>query len=164
VNGILYNHESPRRGKNYVSKKIIAAAVERLRGGKNVLYLGNLDSCRDWGYAPDYVEAMWLMLQQETPDDYIIATGVGHTVRDFVEKAYRKIGIEIAWSGSGINEVGADKVTGEVLVQVDPQFYRPTDVVTTIGDTSKAKKVLGWSAKTDFDGLIDIMISSALKS
>lgn len=163
VNGILYNHESPRRGNNYVSKKIIAAAVERLRGSKKVLYLGNLDSCRDWGYAPDYVEAMWLMLQQEKPDDYIIATGVGHTVRDFVEKAYKKIGIEIVWNGSGTNEIGKDKVTGEILVQVDPQFYRPTDVVTTIGDTSKATQVLGWSAKTDFDGLIDIMISSALQ-
>ena len=158
VNGILFNHESPRRGENFVTRKITLAAGRIAEGLQDHLELGNMDSLRDWGYAKDYVECMWLMLQQETPDDFVIASGEQHTVRDFTEKAFAVNGIKIRWEGKGINEKGFDADTGKMLVCVNPKWFRPTDVDNLWGDPTKAKKVLGWNPqKTSYETLVEIM-------
>ena len=160
VNGILFNHESERRGETFVTRKITLAAARIAQGMQDKLYLGNLDALRDWGYARDYVECMWLMLQHDQPEDFVIATGEQHSVREFTEKAFRQAGIELRWEGSGINERGIDQATGRVLVEVDPQYFRPAEVETLLGDPSKAKQLLGWNPqKTGFDELVRLMVS-----
>ena len=157
--GILFNHESERRGETFVTRKITLAAARIAQGKQDKLYLGNLSSLRDWGYARDYVECMWLMLQQEKADDFVIATGVQHTVRDFATLAFKHAGIELEWKGEGENEKGIDKATGKVLVEVSPDFYRPTDVVNLLGDPTKAKTKLGWNPMTtSFEQLVEIMV------
>jgi len=161
VNGILFNHESERRGENFVTRKITLAAGRIAEGLQDFLELGNLDSLRDWGYAKDFVECMWLMLQQEVPDDYIIATGTQHTVRDFTEKAFAFNGINIRWEGTGINEKGYDKDTGRLVVKVNPKWFRPTDVDNLLGNPTKAKTVLGWNPqKTSYEDLVRIMAAN----
>lgn len=163
VNGILFNHESERRGEDFVTRKITLAAAKIANGMQDVLYLGNLDSKRDWGYAKDYVECMWLMLQQEIPDDYVIATGEQHTVRGFAQRAFSVAGIELEWHGSGVHEKGINKRTGEVAVVVAPEYYRPTDVANLCGNPSKAKEKLGWNPrKTSYEELIRIMVKHDL--
>ena len=158
VNGILFNHESERRGENFVTRKITLAAGRIACGLQEKLYLGNLDALRDWGYAKDYVECMWLMLQAEEPDDFVIATGVQHTVREFTTLAFHYVGIELEWQGKGLEEKGIDKATGRVLVEVSREFYRPTDVINLWGDPTKAKTVLGWNPqKTSYEELCRIM-------
>ena len=158
VNGILFNHESERRGENFVTRKITLAAGRIAEGLQDHLELGNMDSLRDWGYAKDYVECMWLIMQQEKPDDFVIATGVQHTVRDFTEKAFAANGITIRWEGEGIDEKGYDTATGKMLVCVNPQWFRPTDVDNLWGDPTKAKTVLGWNPqKTSYEQLVEIM-------
>ncbi len=158
VNGILFNHESERRGENFVTRKITLAAGRIAEGLQDHLELGNLDSLRDWGYAKDYVECMWLMLQQEAPEDFVIASGEQHTVRDFTEKAFSANGIPLLWEGNGINEKGYDSKTGKLLVCVNPRWFRPTDVVNLWGDPGKARRVLGWNPqKTKFEELVKIM-------
>lgn len=158
VNGILFNHESERRGENFVTRKI-SLAVGRIREGlQDHLELGNMDSLRDWGYAKDYVECMWMILQHDTPEDFVIATGEQHTVRDFTERAFRVVGIEIEWKGEGVDEKGYDRETGKMLVCVNPQWFRPTDVDNLWGDPTKAKTVLGWNPqKTSYEQLVEIM-------
>ena len=159
ANGILFNHESERRGETFVTRKITLAASRIAQGKQDKLYLGNLDSLRDWGYAKDYVECMWLILQQDKPDDYVIATGVQHTVREFCELAFKYAGIELEFKGQGVDEKGYDKKTGKVLVEVSKDFYRPTDVVNLLGDPSKAKTELKWNpTKTSFEELVKIMV------
>ena len=161
-NGILFNHESPRRGNSFVTKKI-AESVAKIKAGKlEKIRLGNLDAKRDWGYAKDYVEAMWLMLQQEEPEDFVIATGQTQTVRSFVERAFEYIDIKIEWKGSGVDEVGYDSKTDKVLVTIDPYYFRPTEVDILIGDPTKAKNKLGWDAKVKFEELVDIMMKYEL--
>ena len=158
VNGILFNHESERRGENFVTRKITLAAGRIAEGLQDHLELGNMDSLRDWGYAKDYVECMWLIMQQEKPDDFVIATGVQHTVRDFTEKAFAANGITIRWEGAGIDEKGYDAATGKMLVCVNPQWFRPTDVDNLWGDPTKAKTVLGWNPQsTTYEQLVEIM-------
>lgn len=158
VNGILFNHESERRGENFVTRKITLAAGRIAEGIQNHLELGNLDSLRDWGYAKDYVECMWLIMQQETPDDFVIATGVQHTVRDFTEKAFAANGITIRWEGTGLDEKGYDAKTGKMLVCVNPQWFRPTDVDNLWGDPTKARTILGWNPQaTTYEQLVTIM-------
>lgn len=158
VNGILFNHESERRGENFVTRKITLAAGRIAEGLQDHLELGNLDSLRDWGYAKDYVECMWLILQHDTPEDFVIATGVQHTVRDFTTKAFKENGIEIRWEGSGLEEKGYDAKTGKMLVCVNPAWFRPTDVDNLWGDPTKAKTVLGWNPqKTSYEELVHIM-------
>nr|WP_314772661.1 GDP-mannose 4,6-dehydratase [uncultured Porphyromonas sp.] len=160
VNGILFNHESERRGETFVTRKITLAAARIAQGMQDKLYLGNLDALRDWGYARDYVECMWLMLQHDEPEDFVIATGEQHSVREFTEKAFREAGIELRWEGSGIEERGIDQATGRVLVEVDPQYFRPAEVETLLGDPSKAKQLLGWNPqKTSFDELVRLMVT-----
>ena len=157
-NGILFNHESERRGETFVTRKITIAAGRIACGLQDKLYLGNLDSLRDWGYAKDYVECMWLILQAKNPDDYVIATGVQHTVREFATLAFKNVGIELKWEGKEIDEKGIDTKTGKVLVEVSKDFYRPTDVVNLLGNPSKAKKELGWNPqKTSYEELVRIM-------
>ena len=164
ANGILFNHESERRGESFVTRKITLAAARISQGLQECLYLGNLDSKRDWGYAKDYVECMWLILQQDEPDDYVIATGVQHTVREFATLAFKHVGIDIEWQGQGIDEKGIDKATGKVVVAVSPDFYRPTDVVDLWGDPTKAKTKLGWNPqKTSYEDLVRIMAEHDLK-
>lgn len=164
VNGILFNHESPRRGENFVTRKITLAINKIKKGEQDHLELGNLDSLRDWGYAKDYVECMWLMLQQNNPDDFVIATGVQHTVREFCTLAFHYAGIEIEWQGNGVNEKGYDKVTGKMLICVSPKYYRPTDVVNLWGNPAKAKNILGWNpSKTSFEELVKMMVESDLR-
>lgn len=164
VNGILFNHESERRGENFVTRKITLAVSRIALSLQDRLELGNLDSLRDWGYAKDYVECMWLMLQQEKPEDFVIATGVQHTVRDFTEKAFACAGITIRWEGFGIDEKGYDAKTGKLLVSVNPRWFRPTDVDNLWGDPTKAKTVLGWNPqKTSYEELIKIMVAHDLK-
>ena len=159
--GILFNHESERRGETFVTRKITLAAARIKQGRQEKLYLGNLDSLRDWGYAKDYVECMWLILQHETPEDFVIATGVQHTVREFCYHAFKHVGIELEFQGKGVNEKGIDKATGKVLVEVSPDFFRPTDVVNLWGDPTKAKAELGWNpSKTSFEELVKIMVES----
>ncbi len=161
--GILFNHESPLRGLEFVTRKITHAVARIKLGLQDDLRLGNLDSKRDWGYAPEYVEAMWLMLQQPEPDDYVIATGENHTVREFVETAFNRIGLEIEWSGNGVNEKGINRASGRTLIKVDPQFFRPAEVEVLKGDYSKAKEKLGWSPKTTFTDLVRIMVERDLE-
>lgn len=162
--GILFNHESERRGETFVTRKITLAAARISQGKQDKLYLGNLSSLRDWGYAKDYVECMWLILQQEEPNDYVIATGEQHTVREFATLSFRFAGIELKWIGEGLEEKGIDKATGKVLVEVSPDFYRPTDVVNLLGDPSKAKKELGWNpSKTSFEELVRKMVDHDIK-
>ena len=159
--GILFNHESERRGETFVTRKITLAAARIAQGKQDKLYLGNLSSLRDWGYAKDYVECMWLILQQPEPEDYVIATGVQHSVREFCTLAFHHAGIELRWEGEGENEKGIDKATGKVLVEVSPDFYRPTDVVNLWGDPTKAKTKLGWNpAKTTFEELVKLMVEA----
>ena len=159
--GILFNHESERRGETFVTRKITLAAARIAQGKQDCLYLGNLDSLRDWGYAKDYVACMWLILQHETPEDFVIATGVQHTVREFATLAFKYVGIELRWEGEGINEKGIDVATGKVVVAVSEDFYRPTDVVNLWGDPTKAKNELGWNpSKTSFEELVKIMVDS----
>lgn len=160
--GILFNHESERRGETFVTRKITLAAARIAQGKQDKLYLGNLSSKRDWGYAKDYVECMWMMLQQDKADDFVIATGVQHSVRDFCRLAFRRVGIELAFEGEGAEERGIDKATGRVLIEVSPDFYRPTDVVNLWGDPTKAKALLGWNPddKTSFEELVNIMVDS----
>ena len=158
VNGILFNHESERRGENFVTRKITLAAGRIACGLQDKLYLGNLDSKRDWGYARDYVECMWMMLQHDTPEDFVIATGVQHTVREFATLAFHYVGIELEWQGQGVDEKGIDKTNGRVLVEVSKDFYRPTDVVNLWGDPTKARTVLGWNPqKTSYEELCRLM-------
>ena len=157
-NGILFNHESERRGENFVTRKITLAASRTAQGYQNKLYLGNLDARRDWGYAKDYVECMWLILQQNTPDDFVIATGEMHTVREFCTIAFNNVGISLRWEGEGVDEKGIDENTGKTLVEVDPKFFRPAEVDQLLGDPTKAKKQLGWNpCKTSFEELVKIM-------
>jgi GDPmannose 4,6-dehydratase len=156
-NGILFNHESPRRGKTFVTRKITRAAAAIKTGKQDYLFMGNIDAFRDWGYAPDYVEAMWLMLQQEQPDDYVIATGEMHTVREFIEDSFKILGMPIAWEGKGVDEVGKDSNTGKTLVKIDPKYYRPTEVEQLLGNPAKAKRQFGWEAKVKFEELVKIM-------
>lgn len=159
--GILFNHESERRGETFVTRKITLAAARIAQGKQDKLYLGNLSSLRDWGYAKDYVECMWLILQQEKPEDFVIATGVQHSVREFCYLAFKHVGIELEFVGEGEDEKGIDKATGRVLVEVSKDFYRPTDVVNLWGDPTKAKKELGWNpSKTSFEELVKIMVDS----
>ena len=159
--GILFNHESERRGETFVTRKITLAAARIKQGKQERLYLGNLDSKRDWGYAKDYVECMWLILQHKQPEDFVIATGVQHTVREFCYYAFKHVGIELEFTGDGINEKGIDKATGKVLIEVSPDFFRPTDVVNLWGDPTKARAELGWDpAKTSFEDLVRIMVES----
>ena len=163
-NGILFNHESERRGETFVTRKITLAAARISMGLQEKLYLGNLDSLRDWGYAKDYVECMWLMLQNEKPEDFVIATGEQHSVREFTTLAFGFAGIELEWKGSGVEEKGIDKATGKVIVEVSADFYRPTDVVNLLGDPTKARKELGWNpVKTSYYDLVRIMTEHDLK-
>ena len=162
-NGILFNHESPRRGENFVTRKITYSLARIRSGQQDVLRLGNLDAKRDWGFARDYVEAMWLMLQQDVPDDYVIASGEAHTVREFVERAAAVAGFTMVWEGHGIDEVGRDRATGRELVRIDPKYFRPAEVDLLLGDPSKAKKVLGWKPKVKFDELVELMMKADLE-
>ena len=164
VNGILFNHESERRGENFVTRKITLGACRIKQGMQDKLYLGNLDARRDWGYAKDYVECMWLMLQHPVPEDFVIATGEYHTVREFCTLAFAEAGITLRWEGSGVEEKGIDTATGKVLVEVDPKFFRPTEVEQLLGDPSKAKALLGWNPrKTTFEELVRLMVRSDMK-
>ncbi|MDC4205845.1 MAG: GDP-mannose 4,6-dehydratase [Candidatus Manganitrophus sp.] len=162
-NGILFNHESPRRGETFVTKKITKAVARIVQRRQTVLKLGNLEAKRDWGYAKEYVEAMWLMLQQETPQDYVIATGESYSVRQFVEYAFEVVGIHIEWRGAGVEEKGIDAATGKVLVEIDPRYYRPAEVDLLCGDPSKAKCELGWQAKVSIRELVKLMVNYDLK-
>lgn len=163
-NGILFNHESERRGETFVTRKITMGAARIAAGLQEKLVLGNLDSLRDWGYAKDYVECMWLMLQAEKPDDYVIATGVQHSVREFCELAFKYVGLDIVFEGTGADEKGIDKKTGKTIIEVSPEFYRPTDVVNLLGNPEKSKMVLGWNPmKTSFEELVKIMVDSDIR-
>ena len=158
-NGILFNHESPLRGETFVTRKITMAVAKIKKGLQEKLYLGNLDAKRDWGFAGDYVEAMWLMLQQDEPEDFVIATGETHSVREFVELAFGEVGIEIQWHGKGVDEVGVDAANRDVLVEIDPRYYRPTEVELLLGDPTKAKEKLGWEAKVGLRELVKMMVA-----
>lgn len=164
VNGILFNHESERRGETFVTRKITLAASRIAQGKQQKLTLGNLDSLRDWGYAKDYVECMWLILQHDKPEDFVIATGEMHSVREFVQLAFKHAGIEIEWSGEGLEEKGTNKATGEVIVEIDPKFFRPAEVEQLLGDPTKAKTLLGWNpTKTSFEELVHVMVKEDMK-
>ena len=162
-NGILCNHESPLRPENFITRKIVLGACRYKFGLEEILYLGNLNIKRDWGYAKDYVEAMWLMLQQAIADDYVIATGKTHSIREFVELAYKEVGVDIEWRGQGLEECGIDKNTGKVIVKVDPQFYRPLEVEFILGSGKKAKEILHWEPRTELKDLIKIMIKADIE-
>ena len=163
-NGILFNHESERRGENFVTRKISLAAARIAEGVQDKLYLGNLNALRDWGYARDYVECMWLILQQPEPDDFVIATGEYHTVREFTTLAFARVGIKLRWEGEGLDEKGIDEATGRVLVEVDPRFFRPAEVEQLLGNPAKAKLKLGWNPrKTSFEELVNLMVDHDLK-
>ena len=164
VNGILFNHESERRGETFVTRKITLAAAAISKGKQDKLYLGNLDAKRDWGYAKDYVECMWLILQHPQPEDFVIATGEMHTVREFCTLAFAEAGIKLRWEGKGVDEKGIDEATGKILVEVDPKYFRPTEVEQLLGDPTKAKTLLGWNpTKTPFHELIKIMMKHDLE-
>ena len=164
VNGILFNHESERRGETFVTRKISLAAARIAQGHQDKLYLGNLGALRDWGYAKDYIECMWLMLQQASPEDYVIATGECHSVREFCTLAFQEVGITLRWEGEGVNEKGIDVATGKVLVEVDPKYFRPTEVEQLLGDPSKARTQLGWNPhKTSFHELVRIMVQHDMR-
>jgi GDPmannose 4,6-dehydratase len=162
-NGILFNHESPIRGETFITRKVTRSLARIKLGLEKVLYLGNIDAKRDWGHAKDYVEAQWLILQQDKPEDFVIATGAQHSVREFIEIAANEIGIDIGWRGKKLNEVGYDKSSGEVIVRIDPRYIRPAEVETLLGDATKARKKLGWQAKTSFKEMVKEMISSDLQ-
>ncbi len=162
-NGILFNHESERRGKTFVTRKITIGLAEVAQGIRSTLTLGNLDSKRDWGYAKEYVEAMWLMLQQDEPEDFVIATGKTYTVREFVERAAKYVGYDIMWEGTGVDEVGIDRNTGKKVIEVNPKYFRPTEVDLLIGDATKAKNKLQWEAKVELDELVKIMMEHDVK-
>lgn len=162
ANGILFNHESPLRGETFVTRKITRAAARIRSGLQDTLFLGNLDAKRDWGFAGDYVEAMWLMLQQEQPDDFVIATGETHSVREFTEEAFRHTGMELEWIGAGVNETGIDKRTARTVVRIDPRYFRPTEVDLLLGDASKARSQLGWVPQVTFKELVKMMIEADL--
>ncbi len=163
ANGILFNHESPRRGENFVTRKI-TYSLARIRAGiQETLTLGNLDAKRDWGYAPDFVEAMWLMLQQDRPDDFVVATGETHSVREFVDVAGRVAGLEIVWEGSAAQEVGIDRKSGRTIIAIDPRYYRPAEVDFLLGNADKAKRVLGWEPRVRFESLVEIMTRADLE-
>lgn len=164
ANGILFNHESPRRGENFVTRKITLAAARIAHNRQDKLYLGNLDALRDWGYAADYVECMWLILQQPQPDDFVIATGEYHTVREFTTRAFERVDINLRWEGHGLDEKGIDTASGRVLVEVDPRFFRPAEVEQLLGDPSKARTTLGWNPrKTSFQALVDMMVDADMQ-
>lgn len=164
VNGILFNHESERRGETFVTRKITLAAARIVQGYQDKLYLGNLDSLRDWGYAKDYVECMWLILQHDTPEDFVIATGEYHSVREFTTLAFKEAGIELRWEGRGVDEKGIDVATGKVLVEVDPKYFRPSEVDQLLGDPTKARTLLGWNpTRTSFEELVKIMVRHDMK-
>lgn len=163
-NGILFNHESPRRGKTFVTKKITRAAARIKLGKQEKLYLGNIDAKRDWGFAGDYVEAMWLMLQQETAEDFVIATGNTYTVRSFCERVFSHIGMDLVWEGEGTNEKGIDKNSGKTVIEIDPKYFRPTEVDLLLGDPTKAKEKLGWVPKVDIDALAKMMVDYDLEN
>ena len=162
-NGILFNHESPRRGETFVTRKITMAVARISRGLQQCLYMGNINALRDWGYAPDYVEMMWMMLQQEQPDDYVVATNEMHTVREFIEKSFGHAGIEIVWEGEDVKEVGKNKATGDIVVRMDERYYRPCEVEQLLGDPAKAKKQLGWEPTVKFEQLVQIMTDGDLR-
>ena len=162
-NGILFNHESPRRGETFVTKKITKAVANIYKGKQDVLVLGNLNSKRDWGYAKEYVEMMWLMMQQDEPDDFVVATGKTFTIRHFVTLAFKEVGIQIEWEGENENEKGYDARTGKLLVKVDKKYFRPTEVELLVGDATKAKQKLGWKAKTTLEDLVEMMVQYDLK-
>jgi GDPmannose 4,6-dehydratase len=155
--GILFNHESPRRGFNFVTKKIVNSLYEIKQRHEDVLYLGNLNAKRDWGHAKDYVEAMWLMLQQDNPKDYVIATGQQYSVREFVNRCAPKFGFDIEWQGEGLDEVGIDRTTGRIIIRVDPKYFRPAEVESLLGDSTLARNELGWKPKYTFDKLVEEM-------
>lgn len=163
-NGILFNHESPRRGETFVTRKISRGLARIKLGLDQKLYMGNLDSKRDWGYAKDYVEGMWLMLQQDRPDDYVLATNETHTVREFIELAAERLGMKISWQGNGINEKGTDSATGNVIIEIDPVYFRPAEVDLLIGDPTKAKEKLSWEPRTKFKELVNIMVDFDLEN
>jgi GDPmannose 4,6-dehydratase len=163
-NGILFNHESPIRGETFVTRKITRAVAAIHLGLQDRLYLGNLDSKRDWGHARDYVEGMWRIVQQDSPDDYVLATGEAHSVREFVERAFAEVDIKIEWKGKGSSEKGFDSATGRTLVEVDPEYFRPTEVDVLVGDASKAHQMLGWAPATTFERLIEGMVKEDLNS
>ena len=162
-NGILFNHESPRRGETFVTRKITMAVARISRGLQKCLYMGNIDALRDWGYARDYVEMMWMMLQQDTPDDYVVATNEMHTVREFIEKSFACVDIEIEWEGEGVSEVGKNKATGDIVVRMDERYYRPCEVEQLLGDPAKAKRQLGWEPQVKFAELVKIMTDGDLR-
>jgi GDPmannose 4,6-dehydratase len=159
-NGILFNHESPRRGETFVTRKVTRGLARIKLGLDKKLYMGNIDAKRDWGFAKDYVEAMWMMLQVDKPDDYVVATGETHTVREFIEKAGQHLGFDIVWEGEGVKEKGIDKKSGKTIIEIDPKYFRPAEVDLLIGDASKAKKILGWTPKTKFEDLVRLMAES----
>ncbi|MEO0138242.1 MAG: GDP-mannose 4,6-dehydratase [candidate division WOR-3 bacterium] len=161
--GILFNHESPLRGQEFITRKVSLTVAKIKYGKQDKLVVGNLDAKRDWGYAPEYVYGMWLMMQREKPDDYVLATGESHSVREFIEEAFKVAGFEIVWEGSGLEEKGIDRKTGKVLVEVSPEFYRPAEVDVLIGNYEKAKRVLGWEPKTKFKELVRLMVEEDLK-
>jgi len=163
-NGILFNHESPRRGETFVTRKITRAAARIKRGMLDCLYLGNLEAKRDWGFAGDYVEAMWLMLQQDTADDYVIATGETYKVRTFAEMVFARLGMPLEWQGSGVDEVGIDSTSGRIVIRIDPKYFRPAEVDLLLGDPSKAKRELGWKLKTSFEELVNMMTDADLEA
>jgi len=163
-NGILFNHESPRRGETFVTRKVTRAGARIALGRQECMYIGNMDAQRDWGYAPDFVEAMWLMLQQNEPDDFVIATGEAHTVRKFIETAFAHLGMPIAWQGSGVDETGTNAETGDVIVRIDPRYFRPAEVDLLLGDPAKAKRELGWEPKIKFEELVRIMADADLEA
>tara|TARA_Y100001935_G_C17305674_1_gene512155 strand:- start:3277 stop:3798 length:522 start_codon:yes stop_codon:yes gene_type:complete len=162
-NGILFNHESPRRGKTFVTRKIIRAACKIKEGLQDCLYLGNLDAKRDWGYAPEFCEGMWLMLQQEKPEDYVLSTGEANTVREFVELTFNELSIDLEWRGEGRNEIAIDTKTGNKIVSIDEKYFRPTEVDILLGDSSKAKEQLGWESKTALQEIVKMMVDSDIK-
>ena len=163
-NGILFNHESPRRGETFVTRKITMAVARIHRGLQDCLYMGNIDSLRDWGYAKDYVRMMWMMLQQDKPDDFVIATGVTTSVRDFVMMSFKEVGIDIEWSGCGVDEIGRNAATGDILVRIDPRYFRPTEVDYLLGDATKARTVLGWQPEVSVQELVQMMVRSDLEN
>ena len=162
-NGILFNHESPRRGENFVTRKITLAVADILAGKQDKLSLGNMDAKRDWGFAGDYVKGMWMMLQQDQPGDYVLATNETHTVREFVQIAFAKAGVELRFEGTGVDEKAYDVKTGKLMVDVNPVFFRPAEVEFLWGDCTKAEKELGWKRDVSFDGLVEMMVDSDLK-
>ena len=162
-NGILFNHESPRRGETFVTRKTTMAVARISRGLQDCLYMGNIEAFRDWGYAPDYVQMMWMMLQQDTPDDYVVATNEMHTVREFIEKSFSHVDIEIDWEGEGVDEVGKNKATGDIIVRMDKRYYRPCEVEQLLGNPAKAKEQLDWEPIVKFEELVKIMTDGDLK-